>query len=146
MQITYYKTKDSANTINKTIELVSTENIFVPFTELPLIFKLYLANNDLYQTINYCQLDGKFYFVNFEQMNPKIVSASFSLDVLETYKDRILESEFDIGEKSTIDFNSNVPTTSEIENKVIKSNVTLQDNKSIIVTTTGEELSWQHTR
>ena len=79
-------------------------------------------------------------------MNPRIVSASFSLDVLETYKDRILESEFDIAEKSTIDFNSSVPTTSEIENKVIKSNVTLQDNKSIIVTTTGEELSWQHTR
>lgn len=141
MKITYYKTLDSANTINKTIELVSTENIYVPFTEPPLMFKLYLANNALYQTINYSQLDDKFYFVNFEQMNPKIVSASFSLDVLETYKDRILESEFDIAEKSTIDFNSNVPTSSEIENKVIKSNVTLQDNKSIIVTTTGEELS-----
>ena len=141
MKITYYKTLDSANTINKTIELISTENIYVPFTEPPLMFKLYLANNDLYKTINYCQLEGKFYFVNFEQMNPRIVSASFSLDVLETYKDRILESEFDIAEKSTIDFNSSVPTTSEIENKVIKSNVTLQDNKSIIVTTTGEELS-----
>jgi hypothetical protein len=141
MKITYYKTLDSANTINKTIEPVLTENIYVPFTEPPLMFKLYLANNDLYLTINYSQLDGKFYFVNFEQMNPKIVSASFSLDVLETYKDRILESDFDISEKSTIDFNSNVPTSSEIENKVIKSNVTIQENKSIIVTTTGEVLS-----
>ena len=140
MKITYYKTKDSANTINKTLEIVSSENIFVPFTKPPLIFNLYLANKDVYKNVNYCKFDNKFYFVTFEQMNPKIVAASFSMDILETYKNQILESDFDISEKSTIDYNTDVPVSSQIEKKIIKSNVTIKDEKSIVVTTIGEEL------
>lgn len=141
MKITYYSTKDSANTINKTLVEKMSEEISVPFTEPPLMFSLYLANQDTYKTVNYCSLNNKYFFVNFEQMNPKIVLASFSLDLLETYKSSILESDFDITEKSTIDFNTTVPTNSEIEEKVIKSDKTIKEDTSIIVTTTGEELS-----
>lgn len=141
MKITYYNTKDSANTINKNLTEIMSEEISVPFTEPPLMFSLYLANQDIYKTVNYCSLNGKYYFVNFEQMNPKIVLASFSLDLLETYKSSILESDFDIIEKSTIDFNTEVPTNSEIEEKVLKSDKTITEDTSIIVTTTGEELS-----
>lgn len=140
MEITYYNTKDSENTINKTLETVSSENIFVPFTKPPLMFNLYLANKDTYKNVNYCKFDNKFYFVTFEQMNPKIVVASFSMDILETYKNQILESDFDISEKSTIDYNTDVPVSSQIEKKIIKSNVTINDEKSIVVTTIGEEL------
>ena len=140
MKITYYNTKDSANTINKTLETIASENIFVPFTKPPLMFNLYLANKDTYKNVNYCKFDNKFYFVTFEQMNPKIVAASFSMDILETYKNQILESDFDISEKSTIDYNTDVPTSSQIEKKIIKSNVTINDEKSIVVTTIGEEL------
>ena len=67
MEVTYYKTKDAANTINKTLELIGTENIYVPFSVPPLMFNLYLANKDLYKTANYCKVNGKFYFVNFER-------------------------------------------------------------------------------
>lgn len=141
MKITYYSTKDSANTINKTLTEIMSEEISVPFTEPPLMFSLYLANQDTYKTVNYCSLNNKYFFVNFEQMNPKIVLANFSLDLLETYKSSILESDFDIIEKSTIDFNTTVPTNSEIEEKVIKSDKTISEDTSIIVTTTGEELS-----
>ena len=140
MEITYYKTKDSANTINKTLELIGTENIYVPFTKPPLMFNLYLANKGIYNNVNYCKFDNKFYFVTFEQMNPKIVAANFSMDILETYKSKILASDFDISEKSTIDYNSDVPVSSQIEKKIIKSNVTIKDEKSIVVTTIGEEL------
>lgn len=140
MEITYYNTKDSANTINKTLKTIASENIFIPFTKPPLIFNLYLANKDIYKNVNYCKFDNKFYFVTFEQMNPKIVAANFSMDILETYKSQILASDFDISEKSTIDYNSDVPTSSQIEKKIIKSNVTINDEKSIIVTTIGEEL------
>lgn len=140
MEVTYYNTKDSANTINKTLATVGSENIFVPFSNPPLMFNLYLANKDLYKTANYCKIDEKFYFVNFEQMNPKIILGSFSMDLLESYKSQILESDFDISEKSTIDYNSDVPTSSKIEKKTIKSDVTIKDEKSIIVTTVGEEL------
>ena len=140
MEVTYYNTKDAANTINKTLETVGNENIYVPFSNPPLMFNLYLANKDLYKTANYCKVNGKFYFVNFEQMNARIILASFSMDLLETYKQQILESDFDISEKSTIDYNSDVPTSSQIEKKIIKSNVTIKDEKSIIVTTVGEEL------
>ena len=104
------------------------------------MFNLYLANKETYKNVNYCKFDNKFYFVTFEQMNPKIVAASFSMDILETYKNQILESDFDISEKSTIDYNTNVPTSSQIEKKIIKSNVTIKDEKSIVVTTIGEEL------
>lgn len=141
MKITYYQTKDAANTINKTLETVGTEQVFVPFNDPPLMFNLYLANKDIYKLANYCKLNDKFYFVNFEQMNPKIVSTSFSMDLLESYKSQILESEFDISEKSTIDYNTDVPISSKIEKKIIKSNVTLNEEKSIIVTTVGKELS-----
>lgn len=140
MEITYYNTKDTANTINKTLETVGNENIYVPFSDPPLMFNLYLANKDIYKTANYCKLNDKFYFVNFEQMNAKIVVGSFSMDLLETYKQQILESDFDISEKSTIDYNSDVPVSSQIEKKTIKSDVTIKDEKSIIVTTIGEEL------
>lgn len=141
MKIIYYNTKDSANTINKTLTELMSEEISVPFTEPPLMFRLYLATQELYKTANYCSLNNKYFFVNFEQMNPKIVLASFSLDLLETYKSSILESDFDITEKSTIDFNTTVPTNSEIEEKIVKSDKTINENTSIIVTTTGEELS-----
>lgn len=141
MEITYYQTKDAANTINKTLETVGNETIFVPFSEPPLNFELYLANKEIYKIVNYCKLNDKYYFVNFEQMNPKIVSASFSLDVLESYKSQILESEFDISEKSSIDYNTDVPISSKVEKKIIKSNVTINEEKSIIVTTVGKELS-----
>ncbi len=141
MEITYYQTKDAANTINKTLETVGNETIFVPFNDPPLNFNLYLANKDIYKIVNYCKVNDKYYFVNFEQMNPKIISASYSLDLLESYKSQILESDFDISEKSTIDYNSDVPISSQIENKIIKSNVTINEEKSIIVTTVGNELS-----
>lgn len=141
MKITYYLTKDAANTINKTLETVGTEQVFVPFNDPPLNFSLYLANKDIYKLANYCKLNDKFYFVNFEQMNPRIVYTSFSLDLLESYKSRILESEFDISEKSTIDYNTDVPVSSKIEKKIIKSDVTLNEEKSIIATTTGKELA-----
>lgn len=141
MKITYYNTKDSANTINKTLAEVATEDISLPFSEPPLMFSLYLANQESYKTVNYSSLNGKFYFVNFEQMNPRIVLANFSLDLLETYKTSILESDFDISEKSTIDYNTEVPTSSKIEEKIIKSNRTITEDTSIIVTTTGEDLA-----
>lgn len=140
MEVTYYNTKDSANTINKTLEPIGNENIFVPFNDPPLMFNLYLANKDLYKTANYCKIDSKFYFVNFEQMNAKIIVGSFSMDLLETYKSQILTSDFDISEKTTIDYNTDVPTTAQIEKKVIKSNITINEEQSIIVTTIGEEL------
>lgn len=140
MEVTYYKTKDAANVINKTIEKIESEQIFVPFSNPPLMFNLYLANKDIYKTVNYCQVVDKFYFVNFEQMNPKIVLASFSMDFLESYKNQILESDFDISEKSSIDYNTDVPISSQIEKKDIKSDVAIKDEKSIIVTTVGEEL------
>lgn len=141
MEITYYNTQDAANTINKTLETVGNEQVFVPLDDPPLNFSLYLANKDIYKLANYCKLNDKYYFVNFEQMNPKIVSASFSMDLLESYKSQILDSEFDISEKSTIDYNTDVPISSKIEKKIIKSNVTINEDKSIIVTTVGKELS-----
>lgn len=140
MEVIYYSTKDAANVINKTVEKIGNEQIFVPFSNTPLMFNLYLANKDIYKNVNYCKVLDKFYFVNFEQMNPKIILASFSMDLLESYKNQILESDFDISEKSTIDYNTDVPTSSQIEKKVIKSNVTIDEQKSIIVTTVGEEL------
>ena len=145
MEITYYQTKDSANTINKTLELIGNEQVFVPFSDPPLNFSLYLSNKDIYKIANYCKVNNRYYFVNFEQMNPKIISASFSLDLLESYKSQILESDFDISEKSTIDYNTDVPISSQIKKKIIKSNVTINEDKSIIVTTVGKELSWHLT-
>lgn len=138
--IDFYKTNDSQNTINKTLTKTGSKNINLLFSYDFIEFKAYLKGDPVLLSSNYAIIDKKYYFLNLENIGSTIYIVTFTLDLLETYKDIILASDFDIVEKSTIGTSSDVPTSTEIEQKTYKSDKELEFNNTIILTSTGEEL------
>lgn len=140
MELILYHTNDSQNTINKDLTLITTKNINLKqSTNLYQTF-LILKNDKTtdYSKVNYAKLLSKFYFVSYETIvNNNFIRLNLKEDVLETYKDVILNTDFDIIAKSEIDYTSNVPTSKKVQTKIIKSNVTLADDENIIVQTSG---------
>lgn len=139
-QIDLYKTNDSQNTINKTLTKTGSKNINLLFSYDFIEFKAYLKGDSVLLSSNYAIIDNKHYFLNLENIGGTIYFVTFTLDLLETYKDIILASDFDIVEKSTFGTSSEIPTSSEIEQRTYKSDKELELSNTIILTTTGEEL------
>lgn len=139
-EVDLYKTDDSQNTINKTLTKTGTKNISLLFSYDYVEFKAYLTGDQILLSSNYAIIDNKHYFLNLENIGGTIYLVSFTLDLLETYKDIILASDFDIIEKSTYGTSSDIPTDSEIEQKTYKSDRELEFENTIILTSTGEEL------
>lgn len=139
-QIDFYKTNDSQNTINKTLTKTGSKDINLLFSYDYIEFQAYLKGDPILLSSNYAIIDNKHYFLNLESIGGTIYLVTFTLDLLESYKDIILESDFDIIEKSTYGTNSEIPTSSEIEQKTFKSDKELEFNNTIILTSTGEEL------
>lgn len=139
-QIDLYKTNDSQNTINKTLTKTGSKNINLLFSYDFIEFKAYLKGDSVLLRSNYAIIDNKHYFLNLENIGGTIYLITFTLDLLETYKDIILASDFDIVEKSTFGTSSEIPTSSEIEQRTYKSDKELELSNTIILTTTGEEL------
>ena len=140
MELILYHTNDSQNTINKDLTLITTKNINLKQStnlyQTFLILKNDKATN--YSNVNYAKMLNKFYFVSHETIaNNNFIKLNLKEDVLETYKDDILNTDFDIIAKSEIDYTSNVPTSKKVQTKIIKSNVTLADDENIIVQTSG---------
>ena len=140
MELILYHTNDSQNTINKEKTLITTKNINLKqSTNLYQTF-LILKNDKVtdYSKVNYAKMLSKFYFVSYETIaNNNFIRLNLKEDVLETYKEDILNTDFDIIAKSEIDYTSNVPTSKKVQTKIIKSNVTLADDENIIVQTSG---------
>lgn len=140
MELNLYHTDDSQNTINKEKTLITTKNINLKQStnlyQTFLILKNDKATN--YSNVNYAKMLNKFYFVSHETIaNNNFIKLNLKEDVLETYKDDILNTDFDIIAKSEIDYTSNVPTSKKVQTKIIKSNVILADDENIIVQTSG---------
>ena len=139
-QIDFYKTDDSQNTINKTLTKTGTKTVSLLFSYDYIEFQAYLKGDQMLLSSNYAIIGNNHYFLNLESIGGTIYLVTFTLDLLETYRDVVLEGEFDITEKSSVDFNSNVPTSSEIVQKTIKSDKELEFTNTIILTSIGEEL------
>ena len=139
-QIDLYKTDDSQNTINKTLVKTGSKNVSLLFSYDYMEFQAYLKGDQLLLSSNYAIIDNKNYFLNLENIGGTIYIVTFTLDLLETYKENILASDFDVIEKSTFGFSSVIPTSSEIEQKTYKSDKELDFTNTIILTTVGEEL------
>lgn len=139
-KIELYKTDDSHNTINKTLTKTGSKEINLLFSYDYIEFQAYMKGDPLLLSSNYAVIDDKKYFLNLESIGSTIYLVTFTLDLLETYKDILLSSDFDITEKSTYDFNSDIPTSSLIEQKTYKSDKELEYSRTIVLTTIGEEL------
>ena len=139
MILKLFKTLDSNNVINKTltdeiqldINLKSDTDIINP--EIVLLGD--------FRGFNYAHIPdlNRFYFIErVEQLNLQLVKLSLSCDVLETYKESILNSECEyIREAKNGDKVINAPDSSF--NNVVKyeSNITMSLDNNIVISTIG---------
>lgn len=142
MELKLFQNKSSENTINKDLTLITTKNINLKQStnlyQTFLIFKNDGITN--YSKVNYAKMLNKFYFVSHETLqNNSLIRLELKEDVLETYKDNILNSSADIIEKSTPNNVRNIKTSKEVETFKLKSSVVLPKKQSIIMVTVASE-------
>ena len=144
MKLYLYNNKSSDNTINKDIDLLDTLDIHLSNNENILTPTLLLTRKDNvnYDLVNYAKLLDRFYFVDTRNYkNNKFIILNCGEDVLETYKDNILNSNQDIIRKSSagnIKQENVLPTTIS---KTFNSNTTLPKSSSIIMVTAGQPIN-----
>lgn len=140
MKVDFYTTTDNANTVNKTLKLNKSINII--FRQAvneasPFI----IMNRDNLTGSNYVHIPtfNRYYFISsVDNYTANLVRINLVTDLLMTYKDEILNSTVLITATNTPSyFSSNLPTTQTISKKVVKSNVTLKKENSLILTTIG---------
>ena len=86
-QIDFYKTDDSQNTINKTLTKIGTKNVNLLFNYDYMEFQAYLKGDQIILSSNYAIIGNNHYFINLESIGGTIYLVTFTLDLLETYKD-----------------------------------------------------------
>lgn len=142
MELNLFQNKSSENTINKDLTLIATKNINLKqSTNLYQTFLVFKNDNITdYSKINYAKMLNKYYFVSHETLqNNSLIRLNLKEDVLETYKDNILNSSADITEKSTPSYSGSIRTSKEVETFKLKSNVTLPKTQSIIMVTVASK-------
>lgn len=142
MEIKLFQNKSSENTINKDLTLITTKNINLKqSTNLYQTFLVFKNDNITdYSKINYAKILNKYYFVSHETLqNNYLIRLELKEDVLETYKDDILNSSADIIEKSTPNNVKNIETSKEVETFKLKSSIVLPKKQSVIMVTVASE-------
>lgn len=142
MELQLFQNKSSENTINKDLTLIATKNINLKqSTNLYQTFLVFKNDNTTdYSKINYAKMLSKYYFVSHETLqNNSLIRLHLKEDVLETYKDDILNSSADIIEKSTPNNIRNITTSKEVETFKLKSSVVLPKTQSVIMVTIASE-------
>lgn len=140
MKVEFYHTADNTNTINKTLQ---------PITTLDIIFRqavneatpFIILNKDKITGSNYVHIPNfnRYYFIsNVENYTANLLRIELVTDLLMTYKDEILNSTVLITATNTPSyFSSNLPTQTKTIKRVVKSDVTLSKENSLILTTIG---------
>ena len=142
MELKLFQKKSSENTINKDLTLITTKNINLKqSTNLYQTFLVFKNDNITdYSKINYAKMLNKYYFVSYETIqNNSLIRLNLKEDVLETYKDNILNSSADITEKSTPSYSGSIRTSKEVETFKLKSDTILPKTQSIIMVTVASK-------
>ena len=142
MELQLFQNKSSENTINKDLTLITTKNINLKqSTNLYETFLVFKNDNSTdYSKVNYAEMLSKYYFVSHETLqNNSLIRLHLKEDVLETYKDDILNSSADIIEKSTPNNMRNIKTSKEFETFKLNSTVVLPKTQSVIMVTVASE-------
>ena len=142
MKLEFFHTDDSSNTINKTLTKISEKDVTLKASTDILTPRMVFLAKDFSTTINYMKMLDKYYFVDLQFIrNNSLVIVNSSIDVLETYKDNILNSQADIIKKSSagnIKQENVLPTTIS---KTFNSDKTLTKSSSIIMVTSGQPIN-----
>ena len=139
MIVTFYKTKDNKNVINKTLSDGTEFNLAIR-SDTDLENPVLKMATDV-TAFNYCYISyfNRFYFVERVTRNGKLFHVELSSDVLETYKSEILASNAQFKRNlKTGDFANVMLETSNLTTlDKFQSNKTLTDEKSIILSAVG---------
>ena len=140
MQVDFYTTSDNANTVNKTLQLNKSINII--FRQAVNETKPFIImNKDNLTGSNYVGIKtfNRYYFItNIENYTANLVRINLTCDLLMTYKDVIINTPVLITATNTPSyFSSNLPTQTKTIKRVVKSDVTLEKENSLILTTIG---------
>ena len=142
MKLEFFHTDDSSNTINKTLTKISEKDVTLKASTDILTPRMVFLAKDFTSTINYMKMLDKYYFVDLQFIrNNSLVIVNSSIDVLETYKDIILNSQADIIKKSSagnIKQENVLPTTIS---KTFNSDKTLIKSSSVIMVTSGQPIN-----
>lgn len=140
MQVEFYHTADNANTINKTLQPIKTLNIIFRQAvneTTPFI----IMNKDNLTGSNYVHIPNfnRYYFIsNIENYTANLLRINLVTDLLMTYKDEILNSPVLVTATNTPSYlSNNLPTQTKTIKRVVKSDVTLEKENSLILTTIG---------
>lgn len=143
MEMILYKTVDNENVINKNILEIHRLNIELKrnvSVNTPTITLNNSKTVDLL-TPNYCYLTefNRFYFIRDITTEGKLISLDLECDVLESFKDDILNSISEYSRKvKTGEYQQFSYISSAIKNIDLHySDVTLTKNKSLVLTTVG---------
>ena len=140
MKVEFYHTADNANTINKTLHPIKTVDIIFRQAvneATPFI----IMNRDKLTGVNYVHISNfnRYYFISsVDNYTANLVRINLVTDLLMTYKDEILNSTVLITATNTPSyFSSNLPTQTKTIKRVVKSDITLNKENSLILTTIG---------
>lgn len=141
MLVNFYHTDNPQNTLGKNLTQLTTKDIHLKANTDLINPSLLFKNDNFNKQVNYMKMLDHYYFVNlkFIRSNTLVVLNCY-LDVLETYKDLILNSQADIIEKSSISNIKQNDITQETVTKIFKSDTIVPTGSSIIMQTTGEPL------
>ena len=137
MQVIFYKTSDDVNVINKRLNEPLIIDMFVK-NEFDLNNPVLMLKSDV-TPYNYCKFLGRCYFVDKVERKGKVNFVHLFIDVLETYKQDILNSNARFNRKIKHgDFVAVNLETSVLKSfKKVESNFTMTDEHTIIVSTVG---------
>ena len=139
MQLILYTTKDSHNVIGKHLNEVSRVNITMKKTEDIENPTIVLTDTGL--NYNYARIPffNRYYFIDkFKRGTNGLITIDLSVDVLETYKNDILNSTATISAKTGLGYQDGTVQVDSRKNiTVVKSDITLPEASSIILTTVG---------
>lgn len=141
MLMKLYTTKTPNNTIGKILENETEYNIKFK-SQADRTKPVVVLMSETMIDFNYAYIPDfkRYYFVESIEVTPnKIYNISLRCDVLESFKNDILESSGFVNQQTTPNkyYNSDYQTEIKKEVDVIKSNVTLDTTKSTILVTIG---------
>lgn len=141
MLMKLYTTKTPNNTIGKVLENETEYNIKFK-SQADRTKPVVVLMSETMIDFNYAYIPDfkRYYFVESIEVTPnKIYNISLRCDVLESFKNDILESSGFVNQQTTPNkyYNSDYQTEIKKEVDVIKSNVTLDTTKSTILVTIG---------
>lgn len=142
MKLELYKNDSSYNTINKVLTLLTTLNIHLKQHTNLLHTQIIIHNSEQLKNLNYAKMLDRCYFVQVQTLNnDKFLLLTLDEDVLETYKQDILNSSQDIIRKSDAGNVKQTNISTDTETETFKSDKGLDGkNYEIILQTVGQPI------